>query len=102
MTREEKIKKIARTYGYDAQSRQCVEEMAELTQAINKFWRKRLKCGNVQINDVPPDTDEEINLEEELADVQIMIWQLKYLCGMSDMEFERKIDKKLNRQLSRM
>ena len=37
------IKKIAVTYGYDAQSRQCIEEMAELTQAINKYWRKDLQ-----------------------------------------------------------
>lgn len=26
-----KIQKIAQRYGYDAQSRQCIEEMAELT-----------------------------------------------------------------------
>lgn len=47
MTEEikQKIQKIAQTYGYDAQSRQCIEEMAELTQAINKFWRKALDCG---------------------------------------------------------
>lgn len=35
MSREEKIKKIARHYGYEAQSRQCIEEMAELAQAIS-------------------------------------------------------------------
>ena len=29
----EAIKKIADTYGYDAQSRQLIEEMAELTEA---------------------------------------------------------------------
>ena len=34
----EAIKKIADTYGYDAQSRQLFEEMAELTVAINKNW----------------------------------------------------------------
>lgn len=39
MDNREKIAKIADTYGYDAQSRQCIEEMAELTQAINKLWR---------------------------------------------------------------
>mgnify|MGYP005829319167 FL=1 len=39
-SREEKIKIIARYYGYEAQSRQLIEEMAELTQAINKLWRK--------------------------------------------------------------
>lgn len=102
MEKEEKIKKIARYYGYNAQSRQCIEEMAELTQAINKFWRKRLKYGANTINNVPPGTIEEINIEEELADVQIMIFQLKYLCGVSDMEFEKTIDAKLNRQISRM
>ena len=37
----EKIKIIAEHYGYEAQSRQCIEEMAELMQAINKLWRKR-------------------------------------------------------------
>ncbi|XBX05257.1 hypothetical protein QMP26_33245 [Enterocloster clostridioformis] len=35
-----KIEWIANMYGYDAQSRQCMEEAAELIQAINKRWRK--------------------------------------------------------------
>ena len=39
MDEAEKIKIIAEHYGYDSQSRQCIEEMAELTQAINKWWR---------------------------------------------------------------
>ena len=42
-----KLKEIAEHYGYDAQSRQLIEEMAELTQAINKFWRKRSGKGLV-------------------------------------------------------
>lgn len=29
MNNYEKIQKIANTYGYDVQSRQCIEEMAE-------------------------------------------------------------------------
>ncbi|EOS47164.1 hypothetical protein C810_01480 [Lachnospiraceae bacterium A2] len=29
---KQKIQKIAKTYGYDAQSRQCIEEMVELTK----------------------------------------------------------------------
>lgn len=29
---ERKIQKIAHHYGYDAQSRQCIEEMVELTK----------------------------------------------------------------------
>ena len=32
---DERIQEIVLRYGYDAQSRQCIEKMAELTQAIN-------------------------------------------------------------------
>ena len=41
-----KLQVIADTSGYNAQSRQLIEEMAKLTQTINKFWRKEMKCGN--------------------------------------------------------
>lgn len=98
----QKIEKIARNYGYDAQSRQCIEEMAELTQAINKFWRNQLKCGDVDLSNIPFGTSEENNIEEELADVQIMIWQMKCLHKISDLEFEKNIERKLNRQIDRM
>lgn len=93
----EKIKIIAEHYGYDAQSRQCIEEMAELTQAINKWWRV---CGNGQR------TEESIaecryNLVEEIADVQIMLYQLGYLLD-SRLEVSEIITKKLDRQLERI
>lgn len=93
----EKIKIIAEHYGYDAQSRQCIEEMAELTQAINKWWRV---CGNGQR------TEESIaecryNLIEEIADVQIMLYQLGYLLD-SRLEVSEMITKKLDRQLERI
>lgn len=102
MTREDKIKKIARHYGYEAQSRQCIEEMAELTQAINKFWRMQLNCGKKALNDVPFGTKEEINIEEELVDVYIMILRMKYLHKISDSDFDNEIHRKLDRQLRRM
>lgn len=94
---EKKIKEIADHYGYDAQSRQCIEEMAELTQAINKWWRV---CGNGQR------TEESIaecryNLVEEIADVQIMLYQLGYLLD-SRLEVSEIITKKLDRQLERI
>lgn len=89
---KESIKKIANTYGYEPQSRQCIEEMAELTQAINKFWRK---CGNGQ----PTEKDLETcidNMIEELSDVQIMIWQMVYILGVDTIPY---ILKKLDRQI---
>lgn len=97
MDEAEKIKIIAEHYGYDSQSRQCIEEMAELTQAINKWWRV---CGNGQR------TEKSIaecrdNLVEEIADVQIMLYQLGYLLD-SRLEVSEIITKKLDRQLERI
>lgn len=99
MTVKEKIKAIAENYGYDAQSRQCIEEMAELTQAINKFWRKQLDCGKKSITDVPFSTPEEENIIEEIADVQIMLWQMEQLlqCNIDSI-----VEEKLDRQMERM
>lgn len=93
----EKIKIIAEHYGYEAQSRQCIEEMAELTQAINKFWRV---CGNGQKTEKGIQ-DCRDNLVEETADVQIMLWQMEYLL-LSGQEVNQMIEKKLDRQLKRI
>lgn len=38
---DERIQEIVLWYGYDAQSRQCIEELAELTQAINKILAQK-------------------------------------------------------------
>lgn len=97
MDEAEKIKIIAEHYGYDSQSRQCIEEMAELTQAINKFWRA---CGNGQ--DTEKSSQECMdNLVEEMADVQIMLWQMEYLL-LSAPEVNQMITQKLDRQLERI
>ena len=93
----EKIKIIAEHYGYDSQSRQCIEEMAELTQAINKWWRV---CGHGQ-NPEKSIADCRDNLVEEMADVQIMLWQMEYLF-LSAQEVNQMIEKKLDRQLERV
>ena len=87
-----KIMTIADHYGYDAQSRQCMEEMAELTQAINKFWRV---CGNGQKTEKGIQ-DCRDNLVEETADVQ-----MEYLL-LSGQEVNQMIEKKLDRQLKRI
>jgi NTP pyrophosphatase (non-canonical NTP hydrolase) len=65
---------------------QAIEEMGELTQAIVKVYRNGLD-------------NERDGLIEELADVQIMIEQLDYLLGDSQINKvkEYKIDRQLNR-----
>ena len=80
-TRLEKIRTIARHYEYDTQSRQCIEEMAELTQAINKYWRTELQCGKNLYNPwdgyMPDNSEEYYNLVEEIADgLTDEIWEL--------------------------
>ena len=101
-----KIKKIAYTYGYDAQSRQCIEEMAELTQAINKYWRKDLQCGKYPYNPwdgyMPDDSKEYDNLLEEIADVEICLAQMKYLLAIREEDINKVIEQKLDRQLERI
>lgn len=94
-----KIQKIADTYGYDAQSRQCIEEMAELTQAINKFWRKDLKYGQLTTLEVPIGSPQELSIIEEIADVQIMLWKMAYLLNA---DVTPVIEQKLDRQLERI
>lgn len=102
---KEKIEMIAREYGYDAQSRQCIEEMAEFMQAINKYWRKDLQCGKFPYcpwdGYMPCGSSEYENLVEELADVQIMIWQMGFLLS-ADADIESMIEEKLDRQMGRM
>ena len=97
---ENKIKTIADHYGYDTQSRQCIEEMAELMQAINKLWRKGLKCGSVDVNDYYAGFT--IPVLEETADVLIMIAQMIYFLKIRDEDLEEVIDFKLDRQLERI
>ena len=98
---KDKIKLIADAYGYDAQSQQCIEEMAELTQAINKFWRRILCCGKNPIPDEYSRKEPLLvygNLIEEIADVQIMIWQMEYLLNADiSMIIEQKLDRQLER-----
>lgn len=97
------IKATATRYGYDAQSRQLIEEMAELTQALNKFWRKQLQCGKIKrIIDVPIGTPEELDIIEEIADVEICITQIKYLLGIKEDSINRVKKNKVARELERI
>lgn len=80
--KEQVFKQSIEIYGKEAQSRQAMEECAELIQAINKCLRypSKEECKN--------------NLIEEIADVEIMLYQLKVMFNVSDDEvFKVKIQK---------
>lgn len=91
-----KIEKIANKYGLYSQFLQTIEEMAELMQAINKF----LRISKTEV--VDSDSDVYKNIVEELADVQIMICQIRFLLEIDDLEFDGKIEQKLDRQMDRI
>ena len=100
---DKRIKQISENYGYDAQSRQCIEEMAELTKALNKFWRKNLLCGQVKLTPELVErlkaTKEYKDVLEEIADVEIMLKQIVYLL---DMDTSEMVDFKLQRLIERI
>lgn len=103
MTTNQKIRYIANHYGYESQSRQCIEELAELIQAINKFhrvWKSLSKTGNAKELFTLSETGR--NIAEEIADVSIMIVQLQELLGIDDERVMGIVDMKLDREIMRI
>ena len=77
-------------YGKNDQTRIAMEELGELIQAINKAYRAD---GYGQAK---------INLVEEIADVMIMLEQMKIIYQISDGDIQWFVDNKCKRQLERM
>lgn len=78
-----KLNKIFNYYGRKGQEYKLVEEMAELTQAVIKNDRK--------------------NIIEEMADVQIVLMQLRLNLNSSESkEFVKLFNEKIERQLNRI
>ena len=75
---------VADHYGYEIQSEQLVEECAELIQAVNKYRRAR---GTGQATHIS-EKEAFNNLVEEIADVEKMLEQLKYLLKIPQEEIE--------------
>lgn len=100
MSFNESIRTIAAFYGYNAQSRQLIEEMAELMVAVNKYHRA-LELYDIEYESAFLDIRKD-DIAEEIADVTIMLEQIKYLLSISDTDIEHIIKQKLNRQLERI
>lgn len=70
--------KAIEAFGVDNQLFQLDEEMAELIKAVNK-WRRNQRPGNEAFVD---------GVAEEIADVEIMLDQLKIILGITDTDIE--------------
>ena len=88
-SKKEKLKKIADHYGLQAQKGMLIEEMAELMQAVNRFDR----------NPTEKNLDA---IAEEIADVEIMLAQAKYLYGIMQENIDEFKTQKIQRTLERM
>ena len=87
--RLEYYKKATKKWGWDAQIDQIIEEMAELTVALNKYKRKKL------FEDKSINKDFIENIFTELADVSICLEQ------MIDYFGEESVNKAKTKQLSK-
>ena len=89
MNVNEIYKKAIETYGEREQSAVAMEECGELIRAINKYHRK-------------DSNENRKNLIEEIADVQIMIEQLKIMYSISEDEIEDAYLGKVFRLIQRL
>lgn len=92
-----KIHKIASYYGLEAQSRQTMEECAELIQALNKYLRNVSGGQPTQEKDIK---NLVMGVIEEIADVSIMLEEIKFLLHC-DSEVSKIIESKVNRTFER-
>lgn len=90
---EKIFKKSIEIYGKEAQSRQAMEECAELIQAVNKMLR---------YEDRPAEPEYYANLIEEIADVEIMLFQLKEMFYINETEVHEWKEKKAKREKERL
>lgn len=81
-TVETVIQKAIDTYGYDLQKQVAIEEMSELTKEICKDFRGKQNRENII---------------EEIADVQIMLYQLMAMYNISDTELSITLGLKITR-----
>ena len=100
---QEKIGYIAEHYGYEEQSLQLIEEMAELTKAINKLRRFEKYESEACTEDIADlkRYQKRFDVACEIADVEIMLAQIKYLLKLDIMVYN-KAEEKINRQLKRI
>lgn len=92
MSQGEKIQYIADHYGLAAQLAQTREECAELIVATSKLDRAKTDAERRRATD---------HVTEEMADVAIMLRQLRYLLD-NNTALQLLTEQKLNRQIRRI
>ena len=84
---EDVIRKAIDTYGLEAQLWMVIEEISELEKEICKYKRGK---------------DNFFEIADEMADVYIMLEQLKRICGVPQNLIQQRIDFKFDRLRKRL
>jgi len=74
-------------YGVNVQTDATIEECAELIVALNKHVKRAPKVGLETLN----------NVIDEMADVEIMLAQMRIAFEIDDSTIQRQIELKLNK-----
>ena len=81
------MRKAIEKWGIEMQSVVAIEELSELQKELTKAIRCLCK---IKVSD-------KVNITEEVADVQIMLWQIQKMYGISIEELGEEINYKLLR-----
>ena len=76
---------VVSKYGTNHQVTVAIEELSELQKELCKFIRK---SGNLS------------NIAEEIADVQLMLWQMQTVFDVRQEEVERRVKYKIDRTIN--
>lgn len=85
--RAEIYKEAVSQWGMDAQVNMAIEEMAELISALQHYRRLENWGHKTTIEDIT----------DEVADVEIMMEQLRFMFGINSLDLFQIKEKKLNR-----
>lgn len=91
---QDEVFQMINHYGTYWAEHKCIEEPAELIQAITKL--------NIALNDDLELEDELKALKEEMADVFIVLKMLQELYNISNNEFQAYIKQKMKRNMERI
>lgn len=96
-TQKAKCREIAEKYGMRSQEQQAVSELTELMYCLTRRVNQRGEVWKEKHGESWCES-----LLDEMADVFIMLEQLRTLHGISENAVNEEIDYKLNRQLGRI
>lgn len=89
---KENMIKIVKFYGATNQTIVAIEEMSELTKELTKCLRYDFEPGKCDVK----------NIKQEMADVELCLFELRYIFDIEEDEIQEEIERKLQRTLRRM